>query len=160
MLYDEYRVDFNGKRAIFNSRAREIVVIDLSTELVIEPIPEEQAGLLYCILKREKEELEGRVNKEVRTMEGAVSCAFIQWEGDIELGKLEYRIINLWRRYSLKDIDIKVPRKLPRREVVELTPIPEGTNYLSDGKFSQLISDWVKGRLAHTVIPYETEERL
>ncbi len=152
MIYEEYRIDFHGKRAIFNSITREVVVISLAREWETELTPQEETGLVYHILRREVEELEGRVNTEVRTMDGVVSGTFIQWEYDFtprRLRELEYIRSN----YDLGMITIKSPR----REILELTPIPEGSMYLPNDQFNKLISDWVEGKFKEKTIPYEIE---
>ncbi len=60
MRHLEYRIDFNGKRAILQSRRRLVECIDLSTDCESSFSPDEENLLLSCFMVMEYCELQGR----------------------------------------------------------------------------------------------------
>ncbi len=149
MHHREYRIDFNGKRAIFDSKTRNIVAIVLETEQETTLTDVEELHLVYLLYFIESCERNGKGIGEhlgLNILGGRMADLMRK----IHEIKEQYRLENI----TLYDPKLKKRRMIVNRQAVGVTTLPNGWHRFSNEYFSQLMYDWIEGRLdyLHTYV--------
>ncbi|MBI4158684.1 hypothetical protein HY500_00310 [Candidatus Woesearchaeota archaeon] len=132
MLYSEYRLDFNGKRAILSSQDRLVRCISLDTGDKTKFTSTEEIVVIFSFMAMELYERRGISMGDHITIR----------QHDFPIERAEYMISELQRVHGLK------PPILEKRVELEgFTTFPEDWYRLSIREFNELMNRWIRGEL-------------
>lgn len=128
MLYYQYRLDINEKRAILNSRDKSVKCIDLNTGDETQLTPSEEA-IIVCHL----------MTLELYERKGIDVGDYLSINPDYPVERAEHVICEIQRIYNIS------PPTLEKR--VKCTKLPEDWQYLDEEGFSHLMHQWIDGKI-------------